>query len=379
MNLTQLQKFFLAKFFNLLMFFAPVLVIFFLDKGFTSTQTYKLIAFLSLMLGVLEYPTGVVADYFGHKISHILGTSLVFISYLLFIVSTNIYWLVLVLFLVSVGRTLESGSDVAILHSISKNFKKDYATYVQAMLIAQIISGLSAGFLYSISPNLVWIFSAIPLIFTIYFLAQIKANPIDKKENSLWKQSIVGLKTVINTRNLFLVIIAVSIILEFRSNTRFELNSLAKFSGHSIRIISIFIVLELIMRVLGAQLSKKLKRIKVSMWISLAIASMIFSLISFKSFYLSISLFILTSLFVSVASVQIMHDLNKMIEDNVRASVLSFQSLVRKLLGSGLLIIIGYVLQFKGWEYLILGYIGLFVMVLLVYFWSIEKNINKQG
>ena len=121
------------------------------------------------MLGVLEYPTGVVADYFGHKISHILGTFLAFISYLLFIVSTNIYWIVLVLFLVSVGRTLESRSDVAILHSISKNFKKDYATYVQIMLIGLIISGLSANFLYSINPNLVWVFSAIPLILQYTF------------------------------------------------------------------------------------------------------------------------------------------------------------------------------------------------------------------
>ena len=95
------------------------------------------------------------------------------------------------------------------------------------------------------------------------------------------------------------------------------------------------------MRVLGAQLSKKLKRINVSVWISLVIGSMIF--------YLSIPLFILTSLFISVASVQIMHDINKMIEDKVRASVLSFQSMFRKLLGSGLLIVIGYVLQFKGW------------------------------
>ena len=75
------------------------------------------------MIVVLEYPTGVSGDQYSHKfsvLSGLLSTALGFFllsmdgSYLFFLFSSSF---------VALGLSLIYGSDTALLHSVSMDFK----------------------------------------------------------------------------------------------------------------------------------------------------------------------------------------------------------------------------------------------------------------
>ena len=127
-------------------FWIATFVLFFTSNGFSLSETYVLIGIYYIVSLLLEYPTGVIGDYYSHRLSVGLGYGILTIGYASFFFVGGFWYYLALLMLVAVGQALISGSDTALMHSISKDFKKDYADTKTLTLISSFLAITIGGF-----------------------------------------------------------------------------------------------------------------------------------------------------------------------------------------------------------------------------------------
>ena len=375
-RLTSNKKFLIGGFLNRLLLYAPMFVIYFKSQGLDLPSIYKLLSYFSIMIAVLEYPTGVIGDYLGHKISFILGIVSRIVGYILIIFVHGFYIYILVITLFSLGMALESGSDLAILHKVSPDFKKDFASYKQLQLIAQMLSVFLGTVVYTLNSNLIWLISALFPFLTIILTISIKDVNTKSSEGNVLRLAIEGLNVVRGSWFVISSILVLSFIRVYHSNIKFVLNSLVDNKLFSLHWLSLLVGIEVILYMFGMQFSKKLKFINLQRWLSFVLSLFILAVLSKNLGYISIVIFILSAFPLGVIVVQVMHQLNKKINDNIRASVLSFSNLISRLTNSLFLLLIGYVLGLASWEGLLFVYvlISILILILVIYVGQLKKT-----
>lgn len=125
-------------------FWLTSFVLYLNTQGITTEQAYFLLSLYSIAVIIFEYPTGVIGDFFSHKLSLIIGFILFSLSMILFSFSGSIYYFGAILILTAIGSSLISGSDNALLHTASKNFKKDLSQ-VKFYSLLMSASAISVG------------------------------------------------------------------------------------------------------------------------------------------------------------------------------------------------------------------------------------------
>lgn len=71
---------FWIQFFSSMSFLAPILTLFYTERGLTASEILIVLMFWSGAVLVGEIPTGVIADRFGAKKSFLIGTSIKIVS-----------------------------------------------------------------------------------------------------------------------------------------------------------------------------------------------------------------------------------------------------------------------------------------------------------
>lgn len=127
-------------------FWIATFVLFFMSNGFTLSETYILIGIYYVASLLLEYPTGVIGDYYSHRLSVGLGYAILAVGYSLFFFAGGFWYYFALLMLTALGQALISGSDTALMHSVSKDFKKDYADTKTLTLISSFLAITIGGF-----------------------------------------------------------------------------------------------------------------------------------------------------------------------------------------------------------------------------------------
>lgn len=108
-------------------FWIATFVLFFTSQGISLSETFTLIGIYYVASLLLEYPTGVIGDYYSHRLSVGLGYGILALGNVLFFFVSGYWYFLAILLLMAIGQSLVSGSDTALFHTVSKNFKKDYA------------------------------------------------------------------------------------------------------------------------------------------------------------------------------------------------------------------------------------------------------------
>lgn len=175
-------------------FWIATFVLFFTSNGFTLSETYILIGIYYVASLLLEYPTGVIGDYYSHRLSVGLGYSILAVGYTLFFFGGGFWYYLAILMLVAVGQALISGSDTALMHSVSKDFKKDYADTKTLTLISSFLAITIGGFVATYDlryPVLLTVASLVPaslLVFSLknyHFERQKGANIFELGEQAM--------------------------------------------------------------------------------------------------------------------------------------------------------------------------------------------------
>jgi MFS family permease len=111
---------FWIQFFGAISFLAPVLTLFYTERGLTSSQILIVLMFWSGAVLFGEVPTGVFADRFGAKISFLTGTFLKIVSILLLLVAYEPWVFFLYSFINGFSVTFFSGADEALIYESLK-------------------------------------------------------------------------------------------------------------------------------------------------------------------------------------------------------------------------------------------------------------------
>lgn len=164
-----IRTYYMYSIFAELLILGPILVLFLLAKGLSFTEIMLLQSIASVSVVVFEVPTGAIADKIGRKFSMGLGSILWAVSLLIYVLGTNFFIFAIAEILFSLGSTLKSGADTALIYDSlkemnrEKEFPKIEGHARSLSLIAQAIGSLIAGFIYSFNRNL-------PMLVSILFM-----------------------------------------------------------------------------------------------------------------------------------------------------------------------------------------------------------------
>ena len=176
----------------------PIIVLFFQENGLSLQEVMILQGSYSLMVALMEIPSGYIADLFGRKKTMILGTFFCFLGFVLFSFSFGFWEFLLAEILLGIGNSFISGSDSAILYdSLLQSKQIDQYTKIEGKTysignFAEAGAGILGGFLAEISLRYPWYVQAAVAALAIPFAIslvepKLKVKKIEKSFKAIIK------------------------------------------------------------------------------------------------------------------------------------------------------------------------------------------------
>lgn len=173
-------------------FMSAVLVPFFTDWAHISfAQTMMLQSFFVLCVFLLEIPTGAIADHLGRKTSIILSCIFLTIAPIVYGSFANFYIFMFAEFLFALGVALSSGADEAIIYDSLKESGKESES---KKVFAKFNSYHMAGIMFSAPIGSIFakyfglqfpmILSSIPTFIALFFVLSLREPSINKRDES---------------------------------------------------------------------------------------------------------------------------------------------------------------------------------------------------
>lgn len=195
---TEVRKYYLFQSLRNVEFFGPVIVLFWLANGLSMTQVMLLQSVYAIGVLLLELPTGVIADYFGKRLSLSIGALVTAGGLIFYGLSTHFWQFLIGELIVAAGMAFISGADSAYIHETLKRYNQEH-TYKKVegraqslVLLTRMLSNLVSGFIASISMGLTLIASGI--VHSLSFLVSLTFSKhritLAREENTNYLQII---------------------------------------------------------------------------------------------------------------------------------------------------------------------------------------------
>ena len=381
-----IRKYYLFQFVNNLVFFSPVIVLFWQSHGLTMTQIMLLQSIYSVGVVVLELPTGAFADYFGKKQSLMIGALFWTIGIIWYGSSTVFWQFVIGELTVGIGSAFISGADRAYIHDLlSKeqkeiDFKKVEGKARGIIQVSQALGSVIGGLIASISLSLPLLTTSISAFLGFIVSSRFPTIHSAKKEHSkigyfmLIKESIILTRQ--HKRLLWLTLFFASFngllwpLMLYTQPLLTEYHVPIYYFGF------IYFVFNLI-SALGSSLTHTFEKVTQKK-VFLVMSILVVLILIITTTIHSIVTFPLWSLFVTFIFMNqtiISDKVLKIIPFEKAATILSFQSLIRRLLYAVVGPILGILTDTFGIQKALLGYSAFLFFVfgaLLLY----EKKLN---
>ena len=188
----------------------PIIVLFFQENGLSLFEIMILQSTYSLVVALLEIPSGFFADVLGRKKSLIIGGILSFIGFTIISFSFDFWQFFVAQILLGIGQSFVSGSDSALLYdSLSvlnktKEYDKVEGKSYGIGNFSEAVAGITGGLLAGLSLRYPWYaqmtvaFFVIPLAYSLVE-PQIEKKKIEKNLKSILnivKYSIIENKVI---------------------------------------------------------------------------------------------------------------------------------------------------------------------------------------
>lgn len=333
----------------------PVLSLLLLQKGATISNLSIILGLYAFTVVALELPTGIIADVFGRKNSFCLSIIISIMSLLTFLTGKGFIFLCIGIMLYGLSRALSSGSfEAMFIDYYIDNYGKDKLHNITTRLGVLEALGMSAGALsggyfpeisnayfaslgtYDLNLIIRIALASVVAILSFAFIQEDKIH--NKEERVTLKQHIINSSEIV-TKNSTVICIFISVF-----STGFFLSSLETYwqphfitllpSENSMKLLGLMAFLYFASATLGSIASNKIIKkykfssanmyivIRVLLSVAIAVTALQTNIPVFMSSYAIIYLFF------GMASVPEGVILNAEIPNNVRASVLSVNSLV---------------------------------------------------
>ncbi|MCK4636158.1 MAG: MFS transporter [Candidatus Moranbacteria bacterium] len=325
-------------------FWVIIFVLYLTTKSFSSEQAFISIGIFYIASVILEFPTGVIGDYFSHKLSIILGYFSLILSMIVLLSITSFWQLMIFGILAALGAALISGSNTALLHSVSKDFKKDS---VQLSIFSTIISAFAlalGSWLASYDFNYAFYFQIFIFVSATIFLIPVKIKKQEKERGNIFATAKEGLKNVFIDNHLLHLTIFSSLITSLFLNLKWFYNPLFMELKIDVVYWGILGGIAFLFIPLGSFLYKKFSKINILLASLFLFISIFFMGVTKFSVLAVLGLF-LVHIMRGFFGVKFNVDTNKIVKPIARASVLSFQSLLTRLISMIIVFISGFILE----------------------------------
>ena len=289
---------------------------------------------------MFEFPFGMLGDFLGRKKSYFLGAAIMSITFFSMLLVNDFYLLLTCWILWALGVALISGTDKAFIFELYRamNKKKEasyifgYFSAIQSM--AFVISHSTAGFFYSVHPNLPIILNMVFSIIATIIISTLPKLPTEKVKPTL-KQVLSTTRAVFNNKILKNVVITMSVLMTYYWAVTLIFQSLLIYLRINIDLYGLiyasFTGLGIIGGLITGVLAKKIGNIKI------VIFGLLFTLFAmgFTGFVpgaWSIFGIIILGFSYPLADSVLKAILNENLENNLRASIMSFSNLISSLL-----------------------------------------------
>jgi MFS family permease len=194
-------------------------LVYFIGLGLSLTQAGFLLGAMSMASIIFEIPTGAIADKYGRKFSVLLGLVLETICVFLIFFFKNYYMLLIIFFFFGAVGTLHSGAGESWIYDLivkkNKKILKSYYSKIQFFSASGlIISGFIGAFIVSrFGISWIWIASGAASILYFIMIFRIPEIYTIKKEHigglkKIWNQSIVSIKYSLRHKVIFWLLLS---------------------------------------------------------------------------------------------------------------------------------------------------------------------------
>lgn len=347
-------KFYIIKICSALFFSVPIIVLFWQENGLNLTQIMVLQSLYALMIVLLEIPTGYFADIFKRKNSLMLGGMFLAIGVFMYGLGTNFVQFLIAEVFFAFAIAFTSGADSAFLYDTLKDYKQEKLykkiwgnSYFYA-LIAISVASILGGFIGKINFRYTF-FATIPFAIAVAFISISLKEP--KKHKMIFEKGyvfklfqIIKQALVKNIKLEWLIIYSAVIYTLFQA-ALWLYQPYFKLSGLDIMYFGfVFAAFNLVAAISAKYAHKIEEKIgkKYSLFSLLFLVGIAYLLMSNFIYLFSFCFAFLHQFVRSFSRIVFSDYINKLTTSDVRATVLSIQSMIGKL-GYALLI------PFIGW------------------------------
>jgi len=322
-------------------FWIAIITDYFQYKGLSIQQGLSYIAYYQLLVVILEFPTGIIGDKFGHRTSVVLGAITTCIGLILLtIIPTNNYLIYIALSINALGISLVSGSDMSLLSNSSSNFRLSNSNYSTYGLALQIIVISLGSFFYKFYPNLPFILTVIFISIGIILVQLNSNNLLLLGKSNIYKIGRNSIKSVIKNKSLILILLSSSFLVASFGPLKWITSTIFKEGGIDTVYWGILFTMFFIGRLIGAKLSIRINKVNTKYFSFGLFLFFILSLIVQNVFLVYLSL-LLMSICYGVLEVEFNYYLNETLDVKFKSSINSLKSLLARLASSGIIYLIG--------------------------------------
>lgn len=361
--MTDLTKVKTAKILFSARFWVATMVLYLTSRNISTAHVFQLIGFYYVMSVLLEYPTGVIGDYYSHRISVFLGYIILAFSYILLSFSGGILFYAVTLFLLALGGALVSGSDNALLHTVSKDFKKDFSQVKSYGIVVTFLAVSIGGFVSAIDLRIPLYLTAIFLISASFMVIATKIRVRGKTDdNNLIGVGIEGLKYAINNKQLFNIMIVSGLIGAFFFSFKWLYNPLFQRLELNVASWGILAGVATLLIAVGIKFYSKFSKLNVIIATFILVASILLIGITAMPVVALAGMF-LSHLMRGYFETKLMVDMNAVITKSVRSSVLSLNSLLIRAGATAFMFTGGIVLDKFSMAVLMIASVTIFLII----------------
>lgn len=217
-----ITKYYIYNFFSLFILFDGTLSLYFQNKlGLSFYQVTLTYAVFTLLVGLFEIPTGVIADKLGYKKTLSIASLCMIVAAIGYSISTNVYHLIIVEIFWALGFSFNSGTQDSFLYNSLKHcgqehkFNSVMGRGNALMFIGLALSAVFGGILAKYDLSIPVKFGFIPLIIPFLIVLTFKEPPITHSDLNHFQHVKESFKFIFFQPNLrfilfYIVILAVA-------------------------------------------------------------------------------------------------------------------------------------------------------------------------
>ncbi len=325
-------------------FWMAIAVVYLQNRGLTLSQIYQALSIYYIAVVLLEFPTGVIGDYFSHRISVMLGHFILGIAFIALALGGGFNYYLAILLFAALGIALSSGSDTALLHSLSKDFKQDQSQLRFYTSLVAVLTTTLGSIIASYNLTLPFIATGIFNFVTAFLLLSMKNTNHVRKEGNIFKTAFSALEYVKNSKKLMSIMIISGVIGAFSFSIKWFYNPLLQMIDVPLSLWGALISIALLVPLIGVKIFQKSKSGSLLFVLFLFIVSIVpigiagLSLVPLAFLYFNGGIRGYLEAFLDVET-------NNAIETSERASILSLNNLLIRLGASVYTPIAGLVLE----------------------------------